>query len=97
MALFQETICLKNEDEAYVINLDDKSSKGLHWVSLFIDKNLAVYFDSFKTEYIPQEVFSKFKDKSVIHNIFRIQDDKYIMCKFYCIAFIDYVFSEKIC
>ena len=37
----------------YVINLDDKNSKGTHWVSLFINKSTAVYFDSFGTEYIP--------------------------------------------
>ena len=27
----------------YAINLDDKNSKGKHWVSLFIDRNTAVY------------------------------------------------------
>ena len=37
-----------------VINLIDKSIKGTHWVSLFIDKNTAVYFDSSGIEYIPQ-------------------------------------------
>ena len=26
------------KDGAYVINLDDKNSKGAHWVSLFVDK-----------------------------------------------------------
>ena len=41
--------------EAYVINLSDKQSKGTHWVSLFIDKNMAVYFDFLGIEYIPQE------------------------------------------
>ena len=40
-----------------MINLDDKRKiKRPHWVSLFIDKNLAAYFDSFGIEYIPQEV-----------------------------------------
>ena len=37
---------------AYVINLVDLKSKETHWVSLFIDRNTAVYFDSFRTEYI---------------------------------------------
>ena len=41
---------------AYIINLDDKKTKGALWVSLFINKNTAVYFDSLGTEYIPQEV-----------------------------------------
>ena len=74
---------------AYVINLDDKKSKVTHWVSLFIDRNTAVYFDSFGTEYIPQEVLNKIEDKSITHNIFRIQDDDSIMCGFYCITFIE--------
>ena len=39
---------------------------------LFIDRNTAVYFDSFGTEYIPQEVLSKIRNKSITHNIFRI-------------------------
>ena len=33
--------------ETYVINFSDKNSKGAHWVSLFIDRNLAVYSDLF--------------------------------------------------
>ena len=37
-------------------------SKGIHRVSLFIDTNLALYFDSFETEYNPQEVLNKIKD-----------------------------------
>ena len=32
------------KDGAYVINLDDKNTKGTQWVSLFIDRKLAVYF-----------------------------------------------------
>ena len=58
-----------------MINLDDKNSNGTYWVPLFVDNNLAVYFDSFGIEYIPQEVLNKIKDKSIAHNIFRIQDN----------------------
>ena len=47
------------KDGAYVINLDDKNSKGTHWISLFINKNTAVYFYSFEIEYIPQEILNK--------------------------------------
>ena len=36
------------KDAANVINLDDKKSKGTHRVSLFFDKNTAVYFDTFR-------------------------------------------------
>ena len=44
------------KDGAYVINLDDKKSKGIHWVSFFIARNTAVYFDSFGIKHIPQDV-----------------------------------------
>ena len=46
-----------------------KKSKGTHWVSLFIDRTTAAYFDSFRIEYIPQEVSNKIKNKSITHNI----------------------------
>ena len=36
-------------------------------ISLFINKNKALYLDSFGLEYNPQEVLSKTKDKSITH------------------------------
>ena len=66
----------------YVINLDDNNSKEAHWVSLFINKNTAAYFDSFRIEYIPQELLNKTKDKLITHNIFRIQDNESVMFGF---------------
>ena len=65
-------------------------------VSLFIDRYTAVYFDSLTIEYIPQEVLNKVRDKSVTHNIFRIQDNESIRCGLFCIAFIEYMFVGKI-
>ena len=78
-----------------MIKLDDKKSKETHWVSLFIDRNLAVYFDSFRIEYIHQEVLNKIKDKSITHNTFRIQDNESIMSRFCYIAFIEYMLVGK--
>ena len=66
-------------------NVDDKKSKGTHWVLLFIDKNLVISFDSCRIEYIPQEI----RDKSITRNIFRIQDNDSIMWGFYCIPFVE--------
>ena len=46
----------------------------MHWVSLFIDRNTAVYFDhSFRIEYNSEEVLNNTKDKLITHNIFRIK------------------------
>ena len=60
-------VCSRNilpriKDEAYV-NVDNKKSREIHWISLFIDRNTAVYFDYFVIEYIPQKVLNKVKYK----------------------------------
>ena len=44
---------------------------------------MAVYFDSFVIEYIPQEALRKIKDNSITHKIFKIQSDDSVMCGFY--------------
>ena len=78
---------------AFLINLDDKKSKGRHWVTLLIDRNKVVYFLSFETQYILQEILNK--DKSITHSIFRIPNDDSILCGFYCMALIEYMLAGK--
>ena len=85
----------RTKEGAYVINLHDKKSKATRWVSLSIDRDTAVYFYSVGIEYIPQEVLSKIKDEAITRNIFRIQDDDFIMCNHCCIPFIEYMFAGK--
>ena len=46
----------------------------------------------FGTEYIPQVVLNKIKEKSITDNIFR---NDFIICGFYCIAFIEYMLAGK--
>ena len=77
---------LRIRDGVYVANLDDKNSKGSHWVLLFIYKYLGLYFDSIGIECIPQKVVNKIKDKSITHDVFRTQDNESIMCGFNGIA-----------
>ena len=72
-----------------------KKCRETRWVLLSIDRHTAVRFNVFEIEYIPQEVLNKIKDKSITHNIFRIQDNESIMCGFYCIAFIEYMLAGK--
>ena len=60
-------------------------------ITPIIDRNTAVYLDSFGVEYIPQDALSK-----ITHNIFRIQSDDTIMCRFYCITFMEYMIAIPI-
>ena len=96
MVFFSRNNLPRIKDIAYVINLEDKNSKETHWVSLFINKNVAVSFDSFGIEYISLEVLSKIRHKSITPNISTIQDNESIMYRFYCIAFIEYTYRKKV-
>ena len=97
LAFFSRNNVPRVKDEAYIINLDDKNSKGFHWVSLYIDRNTAVYFDYFGIECNPQEILNKIKDNSITYNIFRTQDNESTMSGFYCIAFMEYMLAGKLC
>ena len=44
----------KIKDGAYIINLDEYSDIGTHWVALYVQNNDVTYFDSFGVEHIPK-------------------------------------------
>ena len=62
----------KIKDGAYVINLDEYSDIGTHWVALYVqnNNNNVTYFDSFGVEHIP-------KEKKNIYWLFFIYKNKY--------------------
>ena len=41
---------------AYVINLDEYSNIGTHWIAFYVNNKTVKYFDSFGVEYIPKEI-----------------------------------------
>ena len=46
----------KIKDGAYIINLDEYSNIGTHWIALYANNNSVTYFDSFDVEHIPNEI-----------------------------------------
>ena len=83
------------KDGTYVINLDEYSDIGTHWVSLYVQNNNVTYFDSFGVEHIPKEIKAFIKNKNITTNIFRIQAYDSIMCGYFCIGFIDFMLAGK--
>ena len=81
---------------AYVINLDEYHDIGTHWVALYVNNKTVIYFDSFGVEHIPKEIM-KFivRRKKIITNIYRIQAYDSIMCGYFCIVFISFMFNGK--
>ena len=45
----------KIKNGVYVVNLDEYSDIGNHWVALYVQNNDVTYFDSFGVEHIPKE------------------------------------------
>ena len=46
----------KVKNGAFVVNYDEYSGIGLHWITLYILNNNVTYFDSFEVEHIPKEI-----------------------------------------
>ena len=80
---------------AYVINLDEYYDIGTHWVALYVNNKTVTYFDSFGGEHIPKEIMKFIARKKIIANIYRIQAYDSIMCSYFCIGFINFMFNGK--
>ena len=70
---------------------------------MYAENNDITYFDSFGEEHIPKEIInfinrsllSASQNKNIKTNIFRIQAYDSIMCGYFCIGFINFMFKGK--
>ena len=85
----------KIKDGAYVINLDEYSDIGTHWIALYVKNNIVTYFDSFGVEHIPKEIKTFINSKNIKIDIFRIQAYDSIMCGYFYIRFINFMPAGK--
>ena len=61
----------KIKDRAYVINHDEYSDIGTHWIASYVLNNDVTYFDRFVVEHIPKEIKAFIGDKNIKTSIFR--------------------------
>ena len=87
----RDNLSHKIKDGAYVINLDELD----HWIALYVNNKTVPYYDFFGIEHIPKEVRVFIADKDIIASIYRMQSYDLIICGYYCIAFINYMFMGK--
>ena len=80
---------------AYVINLDEYYDNGTHWVALYVNNKTVTYFNSFGVEHVPKEIMKFLARNKIIANIYRIQAYDSIMCGYFCIGFINFMFNCK--
>ena len=62
---------------------------------MYVNNKIVTYFDSFGVEHIPKEIMKFIARKKIIANIYRIQAYDSIMCGYFCIGFINFMFNGK--
>ena len=83
------------ENKVYAVNLVEYKSIGLHWIALYPNGNIVAYGDSFGVEHIPKEIKRFVVNTNIIASIFRIQAYDSIMCGYFCVGFIGFMFNDK--
>ena len=68
---------------------------GTHWITLYVNGNNIIYFDTFAVEHILKENKNFIGNKNIIRNIYRIQAYNLIICGYFCIRFIDFITEGK--
>ena len=69
---------------------------GTHWIVLHVNVKNVTYFDSFGVEQIPKEIRKFIEKKNITTNIYRVQAYDSLMCRCFCIGFIDFMLKGKI-
>ena len=97
MESFQKIIYQKRKIKsgAYIINLDEYSDVGTHWIALFCSRSEIIYFDSFCIEHIPEGIKEFIGNKSIKADMFRVQAKNSVISGYFCIEFIDFVLAGK--
>ena len=85
----------KIKHRAYITNLDEYESIKTHWIALYVNAENVTYFDSFAVEHTPKEIKKLTGNKNTITSTYRVQAYNSIMCRYFCIGFIDFMLKGK--
>ena len=95
MRFFSRNNLSKIKGGSYIINIDEYESIGSQWIALYINAKNVTYFDNFEVEHLPNEIKEFIGNKKIIINIYRIQAYDSIMCRCFCVRFIDFMLKRK--
>ena len=62
---------------------------------MYVKNNHITYFDSFGIEHIPKEIKAFINNKNIKTNFFMMQAYDSIMCGYFCIGSINFMFKGK--
>ena len=87
----RDQIALIDESGYYIVNLNDSTQPGSHWVVINVKPNEVIeYFDSFGLN-APNEVVELSNSLGVnyIYNSTQYQDLKSVLCGYWCLYFVN--------
>ena len=62
---------------------------------MYVNGDNVTYFDSFGVEHIAKEIKKFIGNKKIITNIYYIQAYDSIMCRYFCLGFINFLLKGK--
>ena len=71
------------------------SDIGTHWIALCALNYNVTYFDSFVVEYVSNKIKTFINGSTINRNIFIIQAHDSVLCRYFCIGYIDFMFKGK--
>ena len=94
-------VCAKNmlphtrpsDVHAYIVNTDNASQPGEHWVAIFFQRNSVYYFDSYGLPPLEDYIrpFIQRNSRSYKHNPVQLQLGLLPVCGLYCIFALDFL------
>ena len=91
----RDNLAKKIKDGVHIINIDEYSDTGTHWIALYLLNNNVTYFDSFGVEHTPKEIEKFINGFTIKTNIYRIQANESLTFVFFFIGFIDFMLKGK--
>ena len=83
------------KDEAYVTDLDEDADVSTNWIILYVKNIEIIYFGSSGAEHVLKEIKTFIRHKNIKTKVFRIRENDSIMCGYFCIGFIGFMFASK--
>lgn len=75
-------------NESAIVNLDDKSGSGTHWVAYQKNGKNVTYFDSFGDLQPPTDLIQYLKVDEIRYNVQKYQDYNTYICGHLCLKFL---------
>ena len=77
---------VSNNDECFIMNLDDSNSSGTHWTAVNIVEGTTYYFDSFGLP--PSMEIKEYCEEPRYYNTFVFQKPNEVLCGHMCLYFL---------